>query len=31
VESDIEREKTILAGKKPRIQTLAEERKKWMK
>jgi GDPmannose 4,6-dehydratase len=31
VESDIEREKTILAGKKPRIISLTEEQKKWMK
>lgn len=30
VESDIEREKAIAAGKKPRIQTLAEERAKWI-
>jgi GDPmannose 4,6-dehydratase len=29
VESDIEREKSIQAGKKPRIVTLAEEREKW--
>ncbi|MEW6325085.1 MAG: GDP-mannose 4,6-dehydratase [Nitrospirota bacterium] len=30
VEADIEREKTILAGKKPRIVPLAEERAKWI-
>jgi GDPmannose 4,6-dehydratase len=31
VESDIEREKTILAGKRPVVKTLAEERKRWLK
>jgi GDPmannose 4,6-dehydratase len=29
VEADIEREKTIMAGKKPTVYSLAEERRKW--
>jgi len=31
VESDLEREKTILAGKKPVIRPLMEEQKQWVK
>ncbi len=30
VESDLERERAILAGKKPKIHSLAEEREKWV-